>query len=643
MNSRNFNDQFNEQANYDEYNRNNDLVNNIRLNNRYSVDDYNNSIQTNGNINTNINPSVSMNFNNSTNQMNNGNAMNTLNSRNFNNNLNNNNVNNNMSNNNMNNNYNNTNNNMNNMNNNLNNSNALNTNPNNMNRSQDINIDLNEYVREGLESRGLHVRTQSPRSIKMAEMERKKSLLNNIQTQINLTKRTKLEELKKRQEEDAQYLKDMVVCYPFGRGGGGAPNRDKSGNVIANRRALISDPKYNFASINVDDDYNEVWGREKRIGRFYRNSSEFLNTNNNINNNLQNNETAPNTASYNNNNFVSNNYDNNNNNDFYNQPVSNNRPYSTNPQQMNNQDNNNFNNYSQNIPRRYEINFNTYNNDLLYKMKEEENRKLLELKQRQLETERENERILKEIEDIDKEQNEIKLRNSIREQNKLLRSYQNLNNNNKIGNVTNDETTIETNNIYRTNIIEKDVIDPDSVVLDKNAIDKINKSEQESRNRLNNEISRLRDLMHNQQLSLFQQIANLRNEAEQANNQREEALKEIEKLKAQIKQSNEDELKKKYVHHIIITEDGNKNNQTSSTQTESNPPPKKEEDPLELNKLLKQNIDRLKYLEELEKLNAIRKSPPTDHQYEYQKVITEKEEDDDDDLYEIEITKIHNQ
>ena len=118
-------------------------------------------------------------------------------------------------------------------------------------------------------------------------------------------------------------------------------------------------------------------------------------------------------------------------------------------------------NYSQNIPRRYEINFNTYNNDLLYKMKEEENRKLLELKQRQLETERENERILKEIEEIDKEQNEIKLRNSIREQNKLLRSYQNLNNNNKIGNVTNDETTIETNNIYRTNIIEKDVIDPD--------------------------------------------------------------------------------------------------------------------------------------------------------------------------------------
>ena len=50
--------------------------------------------------------------------------------------------------------------------------------------------------------------------------------------------------------------------------------------------------------------------------------------------------------------------------------------------------------------------------------------------------------------------------------------------------------------------------------------------------------------MNNQHLSLFKQISCLRNEAEQSNNKREEALKEIEKLKAQINQSNEDELKK---------------------------------------------------------------------------------------------------
>ena len=143
--------------------------------------------------------------------------------------------------------------------------------------------------------------------------------------------------------------------------------------------------------------------------------------------------------------------------------------------------------------------------------------------------------------------------------------------------------------------------------------------------------------MQNQQLLLFRQINNLRNEAEKANNQREEALKEIEKLKAKIYEKNKDDSKNRYVHHIIVTDDANKNNETC-TQTE---PPKKEEDQLELNKLLRLNIDRLNYLDEIERLNAIRKSPPTDHEFEYPKVIPEKEEDDDD-MYEIEITKVHN-
>ena len=132
----------------------------------------------------------------------------------------------------------------------------------------------------------------------------------------------------------------------------------------------------------------------------------------------------------------------------------------------------------------------------------------------------------------------------------------------------------------------------------------------------------------------------MKNEAKKPNNQREEALKELEKLKARINQNIKDELRKRYDHHIIITDDG-KNNETISTQTESNPP-KKEEDPLELNKLLRQNIDRLNYLEEIERLNAIRKSPPTNHEFEYPKIIPEKEEEEDDDMYEIEITKNYN-
>ena len=60
--------------------------------------------------------------------------------------------------------------------------------------------------KEGLELRGLQVRTQSPRSIKMAEIEKKIVVnihknLNNLQTQINLTKRTKIEELSEKDKK----------------------------------------------------------------------------------------------------------------------------------------------------------------------------------------------------------------------------------------------------------------------------------------------------------------------------------------------------------------------------------------------------------------------------------------------------------
>lgn len=651
--SRKFNNQLNEEVNYDEYNRNNNLVNNIKFNNRYSVDDYNDTVQTNNKF-QNLNPSVSMNNN----QNYNGNQINYTNNSqdnlNTNNNMNNN-INITESNNNMNNFANQTvqmndganmrntlgmsmnnilptDNNINNFNN-GNNNNMQNYNyNNNLNRSQDINVELNDYVKRNFESRGLHVgRMQSPHSIRMAEMERKKSLLNNIQTQISLSKKSKLEELKRRKEEDAKYLRDMVINYPFGRGGGGAPNRDKQGNIITNRRALISDPKYNFTSINVDDDYDEVWGKEKIIGRFYRYNNDNQNNNNNLelqNNTNDINNNIPRTPFYNNNNY--NNIPNNtidNSPNFYNQPP-NIRPYSTNPRIMNPSPN--YNN---------RIFVNNTNNDLLYKMKEEENKKLLEIKKRQLEQERENEQILKEIEEIEKEKNEIHLRNSIREQNKLLQSYKDNENNN---NNDNDEDNVVENNIYKTNIIENDIIDPDSVLLDKLAIEKINRSEQESRKRLNKEIMRLRDQMHSQQLLLFNQISNLKNETEKANKQREEALKEIERLKDQINKYNEEELKKKYIHHIIINDDGTSRNYNNEISTQTDPP-KKEEDPLLLYKLYKRNVEREKYLDELEKLNAIQKSPPSNHEYEKPQYIPEtKEEEDDDDLYEIEITKIHN-
>ena len=234
------------------------------------------------------------------------------------------------------------------------NQNYNNNNQQNNNMDQNINSGMNDYVRKELSSHGTNpIYSASPEQFRREEQERKKMLLNNIQSQINLTKKTKLEELKKRQEEDAQYLKDMVVCFPFGRGGGGAPIRDKSGNIVTNRRALISDPKYNLASINVDDDYYDVWDKEKRIGRYYRNGSQYEIGNNNLNNN----QPLSNTG------MVFNNNQGGYNQGFQQENVG--RPYSTNPRLMNN---NNYNigqnmgnNYSQQQNNNYSNNQQLFN------------------------------------------------------------------------------------------------------------------------------------------------------------------------------------------------------------------------------------------------------------------------------------------
>ena len=605
-----------EETNYDEYNRNNNMINKIRFNNRYNnYNDLNESQMINENINNNpnnyqqnqINISQSQNnINNSQNYRNNN--INENQNENMNNSVNNKSMINTINKNdffnypNNNNNY--YNNDMNNNNNNImeenyeNNNIPNNQNNNNLYKSQDINIGLNEWVRNDLVARGLHVGRSvvSPRSIRMSQLDRKKTLLENIQAQINLKKRNKLEELNKRKQEDAKYLQDMVIFYPFGRGGGGAPNRDKSGNVIAYRRALISDPKYNFASINVDDDYDEVWNKEKRIGRFYKNAMEPIN-NNNININNENNQ----NQDFNNNLRSTPQY-----------IQSNPRPYSTfirTPSMNNNPNFNNQHNLRSRIPI-YNENINK-NNELLLKLKEQN-----ELLRRQLDEEKENDRLRKELE---KEE----------EKNKIL-------NENK--NMEKEEDEI-VNNYEKNEIIEREIIDPNSIILDKDTIEKINRSEIESRNKLNNEIYRLRSQMQNQQMLLFQQISNLKNEAEKANSEREEALREIEKLKMQIYQGNKEDRKKRYIHHVIVSDNGEKNTE-KSIQTEQ---PKNNEDALELNKLLKKNIDRLNYLEEIERLNAIRRSPPSNYELEFPKnnVIPEKEEEDDD-LYEIEISKVHN-
>ena len=563
-------------ANQNNYDNNNNNYNNTNAMNGYPRGSYMN--ETNNN---NYNP----NFANQTQRMNNFGESNLGNyNQNMNNTLNNNNYN---------------------LNNTMNIEQNYNNNQQNNNMDQNINSGMNEYVRKELSSHEINpIYSASPQQFRREEQERKKMLLNNIQSQINLTKKSKLEELRKRQEEDAKYLKDMVVCFPFGRGGGGAPIRDKSGNIVTNRRALISDPKYNLASINVDDDYYDVWDKEKRIGRFYRNGSQYELGNNNLNIN----QPLSNTGM----NF-------NNNQGGYNQGFQQEnigRPYSTNPRFMNNNNNNyNFingqnmgNNYSQQQGNNYQNKqqfFNTmqrpnvqnisltydnyegadrdqlrqikanYRQDLINQMEENKLKKELEKKRKELEEAREEERLRKERDELEQRELEEKnrnqqLQNRVRNENNLLiieknNRSNNRNNNNSNGNNNN---LSEFNNIRTINrtIRINEVNENNNNAIDQEAIDKINQKEMESKMQLNNEILKLREQMKDQQNDLFSQIAFLKQETQSANQQRFQALKEIEKLKEELsKQRADEDLRRKYVYDVVVNDANSTNNVIQET------------------------------------------------------------------------------
>ena len=465
-------------------------------------------------------------------------------------------------------------------------------------------------------------RSPSPRQIRMEELEKKKTLLNNIQSQINLTRQNKMEQMNKNKEEDAKYLRDMMVYYPFGKGGGGATIRDKSGNIVTNRRSLISDPKYNLASINVDDDYYEVYDKEKRIGRYYNYG------NNNVNNNNNNyNQQLSNTG----NNFRGMNYNNNNNNNiqdqyanqnqnFYNndnfQQMNNGRPYSTNPRYMNN---NNMNNYNYNNPPNmdyypeqqnnnyqmqdniaqnpqyfntlqrpntktisltydnYEVNNNeqqmqikeNYRQDLLRQIKENEEKKEREKRRKKEEEEKLEEKLRKEREELFLREQEEKNKNK-----QLLNKLQN--DNNLLIQEKNKNSSSEFINLRpnRKVILNKAQSENNLVDLDKEAFEKIQQKELESKLQLNNEIMNLREQMKEQQNDLFHQIAFLKQETQNANQQRFEALKEIDKLKDELsKQRNDEILRRKYVYDVVVNDAKNANNIVQESHLPNNEKP----------------------------------------------------------------------
>lgn len=233
-----------------------------------------------------------------------------------------------------------------------------------------INQDLNNLVRSELQSRGISMARSSPKYIREQEQEKKKMLLENIQNQMNLTKNTKIQELMRKRKEDEQYLKDMEKTFPFGRGGGGAPIRDKNGSIIATRRALISDPKYNLMSINVDDDYEDVWGKDKKIGMInFKNRTinmqNYQNPQNNFNNSGRMDMRIGNMMNYPNGgmqrNFSARTMGYNNNNQFNNQPPMYNNDMNGGVYQQNNFGYDNQNNFNNPPPRPYSTRPNNFN------------------------------------------------------------------------------------------------------------------------------------------------------------------------------------------------------------------------------------------------------------------------------------------
>ena len=463
-------------------------------------------------------------------------------------------------------------------------------------------------------------RSPSPRQIRMEELEKKKTLLNNIQSQINLTRQNKMEQMNKNKEEDAKYLRDMMVYYPFGKGGGGAPIRDKSGNIVTNRRSLISDPKYNLASINVDDDYYEVYDKEKRIGRYYNyGNNNVNNNNNNYNQQLSNTGNNFRGMNYNNNNNMQDPYSNQNQN-FYNndnfQQMNNGRPYSTNPRYMNN---NNMNNYNYNNPPNmdyypeqqnnnyqmqdniaqnpqyfntlqrpntktisltydnYEVNNNeqqmqikeNYRQDLLRQIKENEEKKENEKRRKKEEEEKLEEKLRKEREELFLREQEEKNKNK-----QLLNKLQN--DNNLLIQEKNKNSSSEFINLRpnRKVILNKAQSENNLVDLDKEAFEKIQQKELESKLQLNNEIMNLREQMKEQQNDLFHQIAFLKQETQNANQQRFEALKEIDKLKDELsKQRNDEILRRKYVYDVVVNDAKNANNIVQESHLPNNEKP----------------------------------------------------------------------
>ena len=329
-------------------------------------------------------------------------------------------------------------------------------------------------------------RISSPINIKAEESERKKILLDNIQAQINLRRQTKLNELQKTKEEDAKYLKEMFEKYPFGRGGGGAPIRNKRGEIVTSRRNLISDLKYNQSSINVDDDFDEVRGNRKNT----------FNSTNNFNFN-------------------------------YNKSTPYQRFYST----INTNGLNNNRNKPRNLNSSYD--FRNYNNDL--------DKAIYERKLKQLEYEKAKEEIKNE--ELKEENNQLEydlLTHNTKNNQNLKNKYNNYTNNTLTEENEEYETTTDNNNIYYHNNNYLPLFNKLDYYDNYNFVPKSKINQRLDNNFLfSEELSKMKKDFEIRQNSLLNQIKKLKDASLLAKQERNKVNKNLELIQLQLKQLNE--------------------------------------------------------------------------------------------------------
>ena len=393
---------------------------------------------------------------------------------------------------------------------------------------------------------------------------------------------------------------------------------------MAVRTRLISDPKYQHVNINVDDDFEEAHHQGKNIGLInfkkaspnspvkinYNNANPHINysnmnTNNNldpINYNNKNNMNSLTYPQYNNQNIPNNNtnyqynpmsnqtshnYQQSYQEGLYPQPYNNyptrlqnsNMPILYPPQEMNPNSNNNLNFVPNHSPKNIhpenvmDISVSYKNYELDEDKKKQEKNILAQALRNQMEQKENLKKMEKERKKEEDRKEEERLRKE-REQMQFEFDKENEKKKRKI-----EEVKAENHKMIVDGVFVK--AKPRDRQERKQQLEEVNKPEQikfiveqtEEKNddqikrNVENEISKLRNNLLDQQNEMLKQINELKAETQNANLQRYDALREISQLKEELANQRQDEdLRRKYVYDVLVDNSSKINHVYSSSK-----------------------------------------------------------------------------